>query len=232
MVDLLNEVLDEEKETRKFLLFKKLLPFFIVAVISGIVIILSYSWYSERKNTYNKKVGDMIISLTENLKNNKPVVNDLDQLIQRSDEKQKQLLSLIRVNSEIKNNSLHVPKLLEQIIDDSQQLKKKNSTEHFSITENYAKIIWISLFLSEKSYMQDKESLAISYLDSFYHEDQPFYLTATLLKGLFYLKKKQFVLAKQSAEKILQNGSAHQILLEQAKAILSVVSMQQINTNQ
>lgn len=213
MADILDEVLSDEKDENKILLFRKVLPIIIVTTIIIAISIASYSWYQHKTTDYNRKIGDEFVELILEPGEADAAILSLEALVNDSQNRQIELAELKIVSTLIAaNNVAAAMEKLETII---------NNTKYYDITTSFARLVWISRVLDADKMSEEVHTKAIAYLQYFTNKDQPFFATATLLKALFYKKHDQNDLATKYAAIILESKDASLILKEQARAILA-----------
>ncbi|WPX98302.1 DUF2659 domain-containing protein [Candidatus Megaera polyxenophila] len=220
MSDILEEILNDEKEAKRLKLFRKLFPAIITLTIIVALGIAGYSWFLQAKTTHNQEIGDSFVQLISDESKNTKLFNEI--------------LKEIKTNNKSKLSELASIKLVsEQIkltnVSDSMQLLSKiiNNKDYSEITKSYARILYISLVLDIDNLNNELENKVREYLQYFTNDSQVFYATATLLKSLFYLKNNQLDLAKQYALETLKLPRASAIIKEQAKAIIAGISIKE-----
>jgi hypothetical protein len=219
--DILEEVLNDEQYEKKFLLFRKTLPFVIGFVVVTSIAIASYSWYQHRKGEYNRKIGDMFVQLLNGeygeYKTAQDYIAAFDDFSKNADNRQQEFAQLKIANLLIyAKDKEGAMKKLEEIV------ANKNYSE---ITTSLARILWINVVLDQAKISDEVQGKTRDYLQYFSEEDQPFFVTATLMKALFYKKVGQDDLAVEYADKVLNLKEASPILKDQAKAILSGIKL-------
>lgn len=218
MSDILDEVLNDDKDTRRFLLFRKILPIIVVAVVIGAIGIASYSWYSNKKAAHNQKIGDMFVQLmTDDYKNVAENITALEDLVKNVDNKQEELAQLkIASLLILSQKDKEAMEKLDEVI------QQKGYSE---ITTAFARILWINMVLDKSKVPDELQAKTRDYLQYFAESEQPFFVTATLMKSLFYKKVGQNDMAAEYANKILSLEDISPILKEQARAILSGIKL-------
>lgn len=223
MSDILEEILNDEKEAKRLKLFRKIFPAIIALTIIAAFGIGGYSWFFQAKTIYNQEIGDSFVQLISDESKDSKLLNDLLQEIESNNKsKLSELASIKLIREQIKlTNISSSVELLSKII------KNKDYSE---ITKSYARILYISLALEIDNLNNELKNKVMGHLQYFTNDSQVFYATATLLKSLFYLKNNQLDLAKQYALEILTLPQASTIINEQAKAIIAGISIkEQIN---
>ena len=220
MSDILEEILNDEKDAKRLKLFRKLFPVIITLTIIVALGIAGYSWFLQAKTTHNQEIGDSFVQLISDESKNTKLFNDLLKEIETNNKsKLSELASIKLVSEQIKLTN----------ISDSMQLLSKiiNNKDYSEITKSYARILYISLVLDIDNLNNELENKVREYLQYFTNDSQVFYATATLLKSLFYLKNNQLDLAKQYALETLKLPRASAIIKEQAKAIIAGISIKE-----
>lgn len=220
MSDILEEVLNDEKDAKRLKLFRKLFPAIITLTIIVALGIAGYNWFLQAKITYNQEIGDSFVQLISDESKDTKLLNDLLKEIEINHKsKLSELASIKLVSQQIKlNNISDATQLLNEII---------SNNDHSEITKAYARILYISLVLDVDNLNNEQENKVREYLQYFTKDSQVFYATATLLKSLFYLKNNQLNLAQQHAVEILKLPRASAIIKEQAKDIIAGISFKE-----
>lgn len=214
MADILDEVLNDEKDEKRLLLFRRALPAIIITTIFIAIAMTGYSWYKNRIVEHNKQIGDMFIDLASGEVGDALFTNNsLEQLIEKGESRQAELAQIQLIHRMIDNNdSSSALARLEGVI---------ANNNYFEITTSYARLLWLGIVLDQKELTEVTQIKARNYLDYFSKEDQLFFANATLLKSLFYKKNGQDDLAAEYASSLLKTENASIILKEQALALLS-----------
>ena len=218
MTDILDEILNDEKDAKRLQIFRKILPIVITLTIITAIFMAIYSWFSQAKTRHNQEIGDSFVQLVSGEYKDKKLVNTLlEEININGENKLSELASIKLVSTQVQLND--IPKaitLLEAIIDNK---------EYSEITRSYARILYISLILDIDNLNTDQENKSREYLQYFNKDSQVFYATATLLKSLFYLKSNQLDFAKQHALEVLKLSRASGVIKEQAKAVIAHISI-------
>lgn len=216
MADILDEILNDEKDEKRLQIFRKIFPIIIISTIVIAIIMGIYSWYSSSKTKHNQEIGDSFAQLVSgDYKDEKLISSLLEEINVGNENKISELAALKLVSRQIQSNDVSMSmKLLDDII---------SNKERSEITIAYAKILYINLVLDSDKLSPEQENKSREYLQSFNKDTGVFYSTATLLKSLFYLKNAQFDLAKEYALEILKLPRSSAIIKEQAKAVLAQI---------
>ena len=214
MADILDEVLNDEKDEKRLILFRKALPAIIITTIFIAIAMTGYGWYKNRIVEHNKQIGDMFIDLASGEVGDASLTNNsLEQLIEKGESRQAELAQIQLIHRMIDNKDPSSAMIrLESVI---------ANNNYFEIMTSYARILWLGIVLDQKELTEVVQMKARNYLDYFSKEDQLFFASATLLKSLFYKKNGQDDLAAEYASSLLKMGNASIILKEQALALLS-----------
>ena len=214
MADILDEALSDEKDEKKIMLFRKIFPIIITLTVIIAIAMGGFSWYQNRLESHNQKVGDMLVDLISGEYGEKKLINEsLDNLIQDGDNRQVEMAEIQRVVNVIESgDSPAAFEQLESII---------ANTNYNDITRSFARLLWLNLILDEKSISNELKMKARNHMQYFKEPSQVFFINATLLKAVFYKKNNQNDLAAEYANTILDLESASLIAKEQARAILS-----------
>ena len=214
MADILDEVLNDEKDEKRLLLFRKALPIIIVLTVFIAVSIAGYNWYQHKNMEHNRKIGDVFVELISGGYNDDSLtMESLEDLVKNSENRQAELTELKIAGKLIGANDYRgAMTRLETII---------NNKDYYDITTSFARLLWVNLVLDETNISDAMQMQARNYLQYFVNSDQPFFASATLMKALFYKKNAQKDLAAEYAKALLELENASLILKEQAQAILS-----------
>ncbi|MDP4709546.1 MAG: tetratricopeptide repeat protein [Rickettsiaceae bacterium] len=216
MADILDEILNDAKDEKKLILFRKSLPIIIILTIIIAISIAAYTWYANKKIEHNRKIGDMFVEIISGeYGDNSTVMSALKELVNTSENRQAELADLeIASKLIVENNFTDARNALEAII---------NNTEYYELTTSFARVLWIGLVLDEDKMSDAMQMQSRNYLQYFKQDDQPFFAIATLMKALFYKKNNQNDLAAEYANTVLNLQDATLILKEQARAILASI---------
>lgn len=214
MADILDEALSDEKDEKKIMLFRKIFPIIITLTVIVAIAMGSFSWYQNRIESHNQKVGDMLVDLISGEYGEKKLINEsLENLIQDGDNRQVEMAEIQRVVNVIESGDFPAAfEQLESII---------ANANYNDITRSFARLLWLNLILDEKNLSDELKMKARNHMQYFKEPSQVFFINATLLKAVFYKKNNQNDLAAEYANTILDLESASLIAKEQARAILS-----------
>ncbi len=214
MADILDEVLSDEKDEKRLLLFRKLFPSIIVLAVIIAIFIAGFSWYKNSEKIYNRKTGDMFVDFIFGGYEDEPLIGkSVEKVIETVNNRQAELAKLKIAEIFINNNDPQgALEKLEAII--------KNKDYH-EITTSFARLLWISLILDKDKILDATQVQARNYLQYFTSEEQPFFASVTLMKALFYKKNGQNDLAFEHANTLLKLKNASYFVKEQAKALLA-----------
>lgn len=217
MSDLFDEALHDRKYERNFRAFKKSLPAVVVITVFVACIMLLVEWYNDNQLKHHAEVGDNFTDLVLSNPHEKPELlsQSLDYFIQNTHNNQVQLAEIKYVA-----NLIAIGKIDQALSKLDQIVANK---EYLDITVAYARLIALQLFLNMPELSAQQQTKSDNYMEYFANEEQPFYMTATLLKAFHYKKYDKPELAKLYANKILKMKNASDILMEQAKALLSQI---------
>jgi hypothetical protein len=216
--DILDEVLNDQKDEKRLQAFRKLLPMIITATLVIVVIIAGYNWYASRVTQHNQEIGDLLIKLiSKQYASDELTTEALANIINTSDNHQAELASIKLFSNKLaKGDKDGAIGMLENII---------SNKKYHEITNSFAAILWLNIVLDQDQFSAEDETKIRQHFQYFKNNSQPFYATSLLLKALFYQKIKQPELAKENAEAILSLPNATEINKEQAKAILSFINI-------
>ena len=214
MADILDEALSDEKDEKKIMLFRKVFPIIITLTVIISIAMGGFSWYQNRLESYNQKIGDMLVDLISGEYGEKKLINEsLGNLIQDGDNRQVEMAEIQSVVNVIESGgSLAAFEQLESII---------ANTNYHDITRSFARLLWLNLILDEKNVSDELKIKARNHMQYFKEPSQVFFINATLIKAVFHKKNGQSDLAAEYANAILDLESISSIIKEQARAILS-----------
>ncbi len=214
MADILDEVLSDQKDEKRLLLFRKLFPTIIVTTIVIAIAMAGYNWYQNKVDAHNREIGDMLVSLTGGEYGDaNATIEGLKKLIDNGENRQSELAEIKIVDKLIRENKIQdALARLESII---------SHENYYEITTSYARLIWISLVLDQKDLTETMQMKARNYMQYFKDERQPFFASATLMKSFFYKKNKQDDLAAEHANNLITSNRVPIAIKEQAKALLA-----------
>ncbi len=214
MADILDEVLNDAKDEKKIMFFRKIFPLIIVSTVIIAIAMASYSWYQNRVAAHNQKVGDLYVDLISGEYGEKKLVDkSLNELVKEGDNRQVELAEIQIVSGLIESGDRSsAMERLESII---------ANKDYYDITTSFARLLWLNIILDENNISDELQMKARNYMQYFKEADQVFFANATLLKALFYKKNTQTDLAAEYANIILGMDNASIIVKEQAKAVLS-----------
>ena len=214
MADILDEVLNDAKDEKKIMFFRKIFPLIIVSTVIIAIAMASYSWYQNRVAAHNQKVGDLYVDLISGEYGEKKLVDkSLNELVKEGDNRQVELAEIQIVSGLIESGDRSsAMERLELII---------ANKDYYDITTSFARLLWLNIILDENNISDELQMKARNYMQYFKEADQVFFANATLLKALFYKKNTQTDLAAEYANIILGMDNASIIVKEQAKAVLS-----------
>ncbi|MFK7973455.1 MAG: DUF2659 family protein [Rickettsiaceae bacterium] len=214
MADILDEVLNEDKEQKRLVLFRRMFPVIIITMVLGALGIAGYNWHVDQNIRNNQQVGDTLIDLiAHELDDQEFVQNSLIEIIHNSKNKQTELAELqlvAHLNKTGKN--LDAMLQLEKIID--------NKNYH-DITTSYARLLWLSMLLDQQDISDSLQMKARNYMNHFVNKEQVFFASATLMKAIFYQKSNQLTQAMEYAEQLIRLDNASIVIKEQAKALIT-----------
>ena len=114
MADILDEALSDEKDEKKIMLFRKIFPIIITLTVIIAIAMGGFSWYQNRLESHNQKVGDMLVDLISGEYGEKKLINEsLDNLIQDGDNRQVEMAGIQRVVNVIESGDS--PAAFEQL---------------------------------------------------------------------------------------------------------------------
>jgi len=214
VADILDEVLNDAKDEKKIIFFRKIFPVIIVSTVIIAIAMAGYSWYQARVDKHNQEVGDLSVDLISGEHGErKLIIESLNELVKDGDNRQVELAEIQIVSRLIESGDQTAAlENLDSII---------ANKDYLDITTSFARLLWLNIILDEKSVSDEMQVKARNYMQYFKEADQVFFANATLLKALFYKKNNQNDLAAEYANVILTMDNASIIVKEQARAVLS-----------
>lgn len=214
MADILDEALSDEKDEKKIMLFRKIFPIIIILTVIIAIAMASFSWHQNRVEFHNQKVGDMLVDLISGEYGEKKLVNEsLENLIQDGDNRQVEMAEIQRVVGFVESGDKSAAfEQLEAII---------ANPDYYEITTSFARLLWLNLVLDEENISDELKMKARNHMQYFKEPEQAFFVSATLLKAVFYKKNNQNDMATEYANTVLSLENASLIAKEQARAVLS-----------
>jgi len=214
VADILDEVLNDAKDEKKIVFFRKIFPLIIASTIIVAIAMAGYNWYQARIDAHNQEVGDLSVDLISGEYGEKKLIDEsLNKLVKDGDNRQVELAEIQIVSGLIESG------------DKSGALMKLSliiaNKDYYDITTSFARLLWLNIILDESNISDEQQMKARNYMQHFKEADQVFFVNATLLKALFYKKNNQNDLAAEYANVILGMNNASIMLKEQAKAVLS-----------
>jgi len=160
MSDILEEILNDEKDAKRLKLFRKLFPVIITLTIIVALGIAGYNWFLQAKITHNQEIGDSFVQLISDESKDTKLLNDLLKEIEINNKsKLSELASIKLVSQQIKlHNISDATRLLNEII---------SNNGHSEITKAYARILYISLVLDVDNLNNEQENKVREYLQYF-----------------------------------------------------------------
>lgn len=213
MVDIVDEIISEDKDAKRLYYFQKLFGPIIIATIIIACAIAGYSYYRFKAEEHNKEIGSMLVDIIgDRTSDEESIIAALEGIIENSSNNSEQLAKLKMATEYIDNGRIEkATDLLQGIIDDK---------SFFEITRAYARILMMTIIL-DSSEMDDAVQLrASNLLNYFSNPSHPFFATATLMKANFYMKIGQKELAEKYAEEVVGLKSARATIKEQANALI------------
>lgn len=211
-MDIVEEIINDEKDAKRVYYFRKfLLPVVVLTIIIAIAI-ASYNYYLSRKEEHSQKIGDMFVSIiTGNMENASLEEESLKEIIQNSDVRIAELARIKLIHNNIQKNDISAAKSqLQEIIDDSSVLE---------MTKSYAHLVLISTILDQKE-ISDSDQLQVSNLLHYFNDkNKMFYANGQLLKALFHFRTKQFDIAEKISDEIIMMRDIPSIVKDQANAL-------------
>lgn len=216
MTDILDEVLNDEKDEKRLILFRRIFPTIIIITLFIAILMTGYSWYNAKLIERNKEQGDILIDLVStDVGKESVIISSLEQIGTSSENRQAELALIERIYYAMdKKDFLTALKLLENII---------NNKKYTEITTAYARLLWIGIILDLDVITDAQKLQAQNYCEHFSKEGQLFYANATILKSLYYKKIGRIEEAINYANSVLKIANLSILHKEQALAILASI---------
>ncbi len=216
MVDIVDEIISEDKDAKRLYYFQKLLGPVIIATIIIACGIASYSYYRYKAEEHNKEIGDILVDVIgDRSASEEDIMAALEDIVKNSNNEAGQLAKLKIATEYIDNGRIEkATVVLQEIIDDK---------SFFEITRAYSRLLMMTIILDSDAVDDAVQLRASNLLNYFSDTSHPFFASATLLKANFYMKIGQKDLAEKYAEQVLALTSAHVIVKEQANALITML---------
>ncbi len=216
MADIVDEVLIEESDQKKFNYFQRYLPYVILFTIIGVIIISSYSYLQSRKVEKNQKISDNFLEIIsdESLNN--------EEMIQK----------LSTLKSEYNNNLLGLIDLyIANIVADNSLQEKLNQLSNIynndsynELTKSFAKILWINHVIYDEKLILEKQDEIEKNFKSFENDQSLFHYQAKLSEAIYFMKLKNNEQSIKICEYLINHNKASSINKEQARALLAILT--------
>lgn len=216
MTDIIEEIINEEKDAKRLYYFRKFLPMVIVGSVIAVCCMAGYNYYQAKKEEHTQKMSDMLVDLlTNDINDSKVLDSSLQDLVNNSGNNLSELAMLEKALLQFEENQEDSGiKILEEIIAN----KSLQDT-----TTAYARILWLSRTLDKEHLTDESKAKTVEYLQFFNNDKKVFFASASLLKALFYFKNKQIDLAKVAAEEILNTPNIPASIREQAYGLITSI---------
>lgn len=217
MTDILEEILNDNKEEKRLFYFKKLLPIVIIFVLITVIIMIINNWYNEKKIKNNQEIGDILVKAIRSPVNEELTIKPLEHLVATSNNKTKELAAIAQIGFGIKRNDwAQTDNLLNNII---------NNQYYDELTTAYARLIWISLNIDKIHLSDINITMLEEYLNYFDTANKPFYGTANLLKAHWYIKKGSKDLAINTLTNLISLNELPLSIKKQANYLLATLTI-------
>jgi|GEM_PF-2003517 len=220
MADILDEVLSDKYEERKVFYLKKALPIVGITTLIMIIIMVINNIRVSTKEKYNIEMGDTLVKALENAQTDQKVaIESIEYLMDNAQNHSRDAAALQMIAMNIaRNNTGEALSVIERVIGDKNYL---------SVTQSYAKLMWISIILDSATNIKKEKAKQIEgYFKDFESEDVPFYGSANVLKALYY-QKTDTAKALSIAEQIVASKKVAPTLQDEARAIIANIAVAQ-----
>ena len=218
MADILDEVLSDKHEERKVFYLKKALPIVGIITLLVIIIMVVNNIRVSTKEKYNIEMGDTLVKSLENAQTDQKVaIEGIEYLMDNAENHAKDAAALQMIAMNIaRSDAGGTLSVIQKVID---------GKNYLPITQNYAKLMWISIILDSTDSIQEENAKQMEkYFKDFESEDVPFYGSANLLKALYYQKTDK-AKALSIAEKIVSSKKVAPTLQDEARAIIANITV-------
>lgn len=224
MVDIVEEIVSDEKDVKRLRLFQKLLPIIIIFTIITAIGIAGYNYYKNEQQAHNQEIGDLLLDVISNQVQDPEIIEStLQDIVANSNNRTSELAALkLALDSFYQGQESDSIDKIEAIAVNSEYLEE---------TTAFARIVFVSMKLDKKQLDEAEKSKIQNMLQYFSDDSKIFYGNALLLKGLFFYKIGQFEHSRDTAGKIVQLPKASQIVRQQAAALLTMIKYEHPNSN-
>jgi len=220
MADILDEVLSDKSEERKVFYLKKALPIVGAITLLVIMIMVINNIRASTKGKYNIEMGDTLVRSLENAQTDpKVAIEGIEYLMNNAENHAKDVAALQMIAMNIsRGDASGALSTIQKIIE---------GKNYLPLTQNYAKLMWISIILDSPDAMQEESTKQLEkYFKDFASEDAPFYGSANILQALYY-KKTDKAKALSIAEKVVSSKKVAPTLQDEARAIIANITVNQ-----
>ena len=166
------------------------------------------------KEKYNIEMGDTLVKALENAQTDpKVAIEGIQYLIDNAENHVKDLAALQMIAMNFSRGDLDaVLSVTSDII---------NGKNYLPLTQNYAKLMWISVIVDGNKDVKEKNSEQLAkYFKDFKDEDTPFYGSVNLLQALYYQDTDK-PKALKIAESLIASKKVAPTITEEARAIFA-----------
>jgi hypothetical protein len=214
VADILDEVLNDQRDEKKLYYFRKTLPLVIFFTVVAVILMLIYGWYKDKQVKHNMKMGAILVKAIAAVPDDKDLaLKSLKSVVEKSNNRVGELALLEEVGIKITDKDyIGAKALLEKII---------NNKNYSSTTTSYACLVWLSLVIDEQNISDKERKQFQEYLQHFTNENQEFFGTAGIIKAIWYIRNNQLELAKDTLTVILSLTNISHVIKDQARALMS-----------
>jgi hypothetical protein len=207
MSDLLEEANLDYSEQRRLYLFKKSLPYIILASLLFVLILSYVKWSGAKDKETREQKTDLLLEYFLSDDKNKSLKMEILNTLSNDEGG---IADIAKFTSFQESKSLDV---LDDIISSSKKL----------ISINLAKNIYVSILLDKKDLSEQDETSLKNFISSI-DKSQPLYYNSRVLSALYHIKKSDLDSAKKDVDLIIDSENVTDHVRIQAEAINNYIS--------
>lgn len=210
--DLFKQAESELNQEKLFKNIQKIIPYAAALIVFIILASIISVWYTSRLEKANKLASDRLYRTIVLLMNeqDKVAIESLNEIRQTGSSSVSGLATIIQAQLNFKHNKeKEAISMLEEAA--------KNSN---IVTSGYAKITWLSYFISQPFESIDKAKFE-SYLSSFKNETDLFYGTGNIIKSLWLISNNKNKEASELLNNLIASQYTTYFIKSSAEAILA-----------
>lgn len=216
MSDILEEVIRDSKEEKKYIYFKKSLPIILAATIIIVISMSIRDYFKSSAKNHNMEIGDLMINAFENTHtDSKIALEGLEYIVKNAKNNAKDVSILAIISTYLDSN-----KTDKAII----EISKVIDGQYQDLTKSYCKLLWVSIMMDKVKLSDDDRAQMESYFKSF-TEKSPFFGSAKLYEALFY-KATDKEKSKSIVENLLSSHAISAGIKSEASALMSNLNLE------